>query len=84
MDERPRRPAYVFSESQLTSLAGATAGVLVSVLVSPLDVVRTRIQVKRLPKGVPDTPLFVTIYRLGKLEGFRAFYKGLGATLLVS
>ena len=84
MDERRRRSLYVLTDSQVNSIAGATSGVFVSVLVSPLDVVRTRIQVKRLPKGVPDTPLFVTIYRLAKCEGLRVFYKGLGATLLVS
>jgi len=73
----------ILNESQINSIAGATSGVFVSVLVSPLDVVKTRIQVKRLPKGVPDTPLFVVMYRLGQREGFRAFYKGLGATMLV-
>lgn len=86
MEERSKRSDSVFTltESQINSIAGATSGVFASVLVSPLDVVRTRIQVKRLPKGVPDTPLLVTIYRLGQCEGIRAFYKGLGATLLVS
>ncbi len=73
----------LFTESQINSIAGATSGVFVSVLVSPLDVVKTRIQVKRLPKGVPDTPLAVVMYRLAQREGFRAFYKGLGATMLV-
>ena len=84
MEQRPTRSHYVLSDSQINSIAGATSGVFVSAVVSPLDVVRTRIQVKRLPKGVPDTPLFVTIYRLGQREGLRAFYKGLDATLLVS
>lgn len=71
------------SESQINSIAGATSGVFVSVLVSPLDVVKTRIQVKRLPKGVPDTPLHTVMYRLAQREGLRAFYKGVGATMLV-
>jgi hypothetical protein len=73
----------LLSDSQINSIAGATSGVFVSVLVSPLDVIKTRIQVKRLPKGVPDTPLFVVMYKLGRQEGFRAFYKGLGATMMV-
>jgi hypothetical protein len=73
----------ILNESQINSLAGATSGLFVSVLVSPLDVVKTRIQVKRLPKGVPDTPLFVVMYRLGRREGIKAFYKGVGATMLV-
>ena len=73
----------VLSETQINSLAGATSGIFTSVLVSPLDVVKTRIQVKRLPKGVPDTPLYLVMYRLREREGFRAFYKGLGATMLV-
>ncbi|UJR14062.1 hypothetical protein I4U23_001059 [Adineta vaga] len=70
------------TESQINSIAGATSGIFVSVLVSPLDVIKTRIQVKRLPKGVPDTPLLVVIYRLARKEGIRAFYKGLGVTML--
>ena len=86
MNERPRRTEsrLVLTESQINTIAGAMSGVFVSVLVSPLDVVRTRIQVKRLPKGVPNTPLLVVMYRLSQREGFRAFYKGLGATMLVS
>lgn len=77
------RQGWVLSDSQITSIAGATSGVLVSILVSPLDVIRTRIQVKRFPKGVPATSVFVVVYRLFQQEGLRAFYKGLGATLLV-
>jgi hypothetical protein len=73
----------LLSDSQINSMAGAASGVFVSVLVSPLDVVRTRIQVKRLPKGMPDTPLLTVMYKLGRQEGFRAFYKGLGVTMLV-
>ncbi len=74
---------FVLSESQINSIAGSTSGLFVSILVSPLDVVKTRIQVKRLPKGVPDTPLWIVMYRLSQREGLRAFYKGLGATMLV-
>jgi hypothetical protein len=86
MNEEARRTKarWVLSDSQINTIAGATSGAFVSVLVSPLDVVRTRIQVKRLPKGVPDTPLVVVMYRLSRREGLRAFYKGLGATMLVS
>lgn len=74
---------FVLTDSQINSLAGATSGIFVSILVSPLDVVKTRIQVKRLPKGVPSTPLYIVMYRLAQKEGLRAFYKGLGATMLV-
>ncbi|CAF2828156.1 unnamed protein product [Rotaria sp. Silwood2] len=80
--EQQIKSYLLLTDSQINSIAGATSGVLVSVLVSPLDVVKTRIQVKRSPKGVPNTPLLVVIYRLGQEEGFRAFYKGLGATML--
>lgn len=83
MTNREKRPARTFTDSQINTIAGAASGAFVSVLVSPLDVVKTRIQVKRLPKGVPDTPLWLTMYRLGRQEGFRAFYKGLGTTMLV-
>lgn len=77
------KPWILLTDSQINSIAGATSGLLVSVVVSPLDVIKTRIQVKRLPKGVPDTSLLSVMYGLGKQEGLRAFYKGLGATMLV-
>jgi len=73
----------LLTDSQINSIAGATSGVFVSVLVSPLDVIKTRIQVKRLPKGELDTPLLTVMYRLARREGIRAFYKGLGVTMLV-
>lgn len=78
------KASFTLTESQINTFAGAASGALVSVLVSPLDVVKTRIQVKRLPKGVPDTPLLMTMYRLAQQEGFRAFFKGLGTTMFVS
>ena len=83
MAKQPKKTRSVLKDSQINTLAGAVSGAFVSVLVSPLDVVKTRIQVKRLPKGVPDTPLLVTMYRLAQREGFRAFFKGLGTTMLV-
>lgn len=83
MTKRETRPAPTLTDSQINTIAGAASGAFVSVLVSPLDVVKTRIQVKRLPKGVPDTPLWLTMYRLGRQEGSRAFFKGLGTTMLV-
>ena len=76
-------PRILLSDSKINSIAGAISGAFVSALVSPLDVVKTRVQVKRLPKGVPDTPLLMVMYRLGQREGISAFYKGLGATMLV-
>ena len=79
----PKR-SFTLKDSQINTIAGAASGAIVSILVSPLDVVKTRIQVKRLPKGVPDKPLLLTIYHLGQREGPRAFYKGLGTTMLVS
>ncbi|CAF0942648.1 unnamed protein product [Adineta ricciae] len=82
MAKQPKKARLVLKDSQINTLAGAVSGAFVSVLVSPLDVVKTRIQVKRLPKGVPDTPLLVTMYRLAQREGFRAFFKGLGTTML--
>ena len=83
MAKREKKPSPRLTDSQINTIAGAGSGAFVSVLVSPLDVVKTRIQVKRLPKGVPDTPLWLTMYKLGKQEGFRAFFKGLGTTMLV-
>jgi len=83
MVKQEKNSRVFLTDSQINTLAGAASGAFVSVLVSPLDVVKTRIQVKRLPKGVPDTPLLVTMYRLGQREGYRAFFKGLGTTMLV-
>ena len=83
MTKQDKKSHLLLRDSQINTLAGAVSGVFVSILVSPLDVVKTRIQVKRLPKGVPDTPLLLTMYRLARQEGYRAFYKGLGTTMLV-
>jgi hypothetical protein len=83
MVKQEKKSRVFLTDSQINTLAGAASGAFVSVLVSPLDVVKTRIQVKRLPKGVPGTPLLVTMYRLGQREGYRAFFKGLGTTMLV-
>ena len=73
----------VLSDSQINSLAGATSGIFVSILVSPLDVVKTRIQVNPLPKGASSTPFYTVMYRLAQQEGFKALYKGLGTTMMV-
>jgi hypothetical protein len=83
MAKQEKKSRLLLTDEQINTLAGAASGALVSVLVSPLDVIKVRIQVKRLPKGVPDTPLLVTMYRLAQREGFRAFFKGLGTTMLV-
>jgi hypothetical protein len=79
MAKQEKKSRLLLTDEQINTLAGAASGALVSVLV----VIKTRIQVKRLPKGVPDTPLLVTMYRLAQREGFRAFFKGLGTTMLV-
>jgi hypothetical protein len=38
------------NESVINAIAGATSGVVVSAVMSPLDVLKTRLQVARLPK----------------------------------
>jgi hypothetical protein len=83
IQEPKKKPFILLTDSQINTIAGAVSGAFVSVLVSPLDVVKTRIQVKRLPKGVPDTPLLLTMYKLAQREGFAGFFKGLGTTMLV-
>ena len=83
MNRQEKRICLTLTDSQINILAGAASGVAVSILVSPFDVIKTRTQVQRSLKGVPDTPLLVTIYRWRQQEGFRAFYKGLGTTMLV-
>ncbi|KAL0477659.1 nicotinamide adenine dinucleotide transporter [Acrasis kona] len=70
------------SDPTINTLSGASSGLIVSVVMSPLDVVKTRIQVHRLPKGVPGKPIYRTFYNLYQQEGIRAFYKGLTTTLL--
>jgi hypothetical protein len=83
MIDQQRKLYLTLNEAQINSIDGATSGFFVSILVSPLDVVKTRIQVKRLPKGAPDTSFLTIMYRLGRQEGLRAYFKGIRATMLV-
>ncbi|KAI9303406.1 mitochondrial carrier domain-containing protein [Cunninghamella echinulata] len=65
------------------AIAGAGAGVASSIVVVPLDVVKTRLQ--NQGKGKPGVLLYHgttgTLSRIWKEEGIRGLYRGLGPTI---
>ncbi|KAF0852846.1 mitochondrial solute carrier family 25 (mitochondrial folate transporter) member 32 [Andalucia godoyi] len=76
----PNVSSSVFDNAIAGSLAGATT----AVITCPLDVVKARMQVQILQKGI--SPKYSGIIRSATLiareEGFRGLYKGLSPTLM--
>jgi hypothetical protein len=74
-------PAYFYS----SLLAGIGSGALASVFIAPLDLVRTRMQVwgQVLHQGKGSTKVLPSIVQgIMERDGFKGFFRGLGATLL--
>ncbi|GKZ01361.1 hypothetical protein MPSEU_001087100 [Mayamaea pseudoterrestris] len=74
-------PAYFYA----SLLAGVGSGALSSVLCAPLDLVRTRMQVygSVMKVGRGTSKVIPTMMReIWLTEGFKGFFRGLGATLL--
>ncbi|ORX60317.1 mitochondrial carrier [Hesseltinella vesiculosa] len=79
-----RLKSFIRSHENLKhAIAGAGAGVASSIVVVPLDVVKTRLQNQGKPK--PGTVLYHgtlgTLSRIWKEEGIRGLYRGLGPTI---
>ncbi|XP_024539740.1 nicotinamide adenine dinucleotide transporter 1, chloroplastic [Selaginella moellendorffii] len=71
------------------AVAGAGAGSISATFVAPLDVVKTRLQIQRIPKagqlGVNafgGTSLGKTLQSIVRQEGVRGLYQGLAPTIL--
>ncbi|PWN52991.1 mitochondrial carrier [Violaceomyces palustris] len=56
-------------------LAGSVAGAIAAGLTTPLDVVKTRIMLHRLPPGV-NTKILPTLRHIAKNEGAKALFSG--------
>lgn len=69
------------NDTTINAGAGAFSGAIVSVVMSPLDVLKTRLQVERLPKNGKAHGLVTIAKNLYKEEGVASFYKGLSTTL---
>jgi solute carrier family 25 folate transporter 32 len=65
------------------ALAGAGAGAVAAVIVCPLDVLKTRLQVStlRAPGGDAYVSTVSSLRNIVKVEGFRGLYRGLTPTL---
>ncbi|GAB4830024.1 Nicotinamide adenine dinucleotide transporter 1, chloroplastic [Ancistrocladus abbreviatus] len=64
--------------------AGAAAGVIAATFVSPLDVIKTRLQVHGLPKNenVRGSIVVSSLQKIFHKEGLRGMYRGLSPTIL--
>jgi hypothetical protein len=76
-------PAYFYA----SLVAGAGSGAISSILCAPLDLIRVRMQVWGVvmdsSKGRGTTKVIPTMIKdTWRREGFRGFFRGLGATLL--
>ncbi|KAI4525545.1 mitochondrial carrier [Schizophyllum commune Loenen D] len=64
-------------------IAGAGGGLVASIATCPLDVIKTKLQAQRFIQGQPGyLGIIDTIKYIGKTDGFRGYYRGLGPTIL--
>ncbi|KAF7297828.1 hypothetical protein MKEN_01406600 [Mycena kentingensis (nom. inval.)] len=64
-------------------IAGAGGGFIASIATCPLDVVKTRLQAQRAVAGNTGYEgILDTVKSIGKHDGFRGYYRGLGPTIL--
>ncbi|XP_054775779.1 nicotinamide adenine dinucleotide transporter 1, chloroplastic-like isoform X2 [Prosopis cineraria] len=62
--------------------AGAAAGAIAATFVCPLDVIKTRLQVRGLPHGQKGSVIITSLRNIVNSEGFRGMYRGLSPTIL--
>ncbi|KAH1193423.1 Nicotinamide adenine dinucleotide transporter 2, mitochondrial [Glycine max] len=80
--------AAVFSISSLPfTFGGLTrelhcAGAIAATFVSPLDVIKTRLQVHGLPHGQKGSIIITSLQNIVRNEGFRGMYRGLSPTIV--
>jgi len=80
----PRMKATMTSQNKPLSkprllLAGAICGIPASAMVTPFDVIKTRLQAKRQKGEVAHSGIRSCASHIWKTEGFSAFFKGAGA-----
>merc|ERR1712130_321393 len=80
----PRMKATLTSENRPLSkpgllVAGAICGVPASAMVTPFDVIKTRLQAKKQKGEVAHTGIRSCASHIWKTEGISAFFKGVGA-----
>lgn len=73
----PRDPVYLWS----SLIAGVGSGALSSVICAPLDLIRTRLQV-RGDLNMPSSTLRQAFTEIMEKEGWRGYFRGLGASLM--
>ncbi|KAG8909482.1 hypothetical protein FRC01_006906 [Tulasnella sp. 417] len=65
------------------TIAGASAGFVSSVVTCPLDVIKTKLQAQKAPKGSPGyLGVSATVRGILLRDGVKGLYRGLGPTML--
>ncbi|KAG8944186.1 hypothetical protein FRC04_002142 [Tulasnella sp. 424] len=78
----PNRNTYRSSASNST-IAGASAGFVSSVVTCPLDVIKTKLQAQKALKGSPEyLGVSATVRQILLRDGLKGLYRGLGPTMM--
>ncbi|KIO20317.1 hypothetical protein M407DRAFT_245857 [Tulasnella calospora MUT 4182] len=73
----------LLSSASNSTIAGASAGFVSSVVTCPLDVIKTKLQAQKAPKGSPGyLGVSATVREILVRDGLKGLYRGLGPTML--
>ncbi|KAL9651787.1 hypothetical protein ABK040_014432 [Willaertia magna] len=91
-EEKMKEKEHRFHDQYVNAVSGSVSGVITAVALAPLDVVKTRLMIQRIPHKAhyshhhPEKQLYrgilPTMRQMVHTEGFSSLYKGLGTNLL--
>ncbi|KAG8983501.1 hypothetical protein FRB90_005944 [Tulasnella sp. 427] len=83
MSQSSSNRTTLVSSASNSTIAGASAGFVSSVVTCPLDVVKTKLQAQKAPKGSPGyLGVSATVRGILLRDGVKGLYRGLGPTML--